>query len=806
MDHVKYDTTCAIEEVPTDLRTERRFLLYKLVRRPDKPKPDKVPCDARGREIDGTDLVHWRTLDDVATALSASAARAHGIGVALGDGLVGVDLDNVHDPQSGALTAAAAAIVATLNSYTEVSPSGTGVHILLRGALPDGVKHKAALPDGGTVEVYDGKRFFTLSGKRVPGAPAVVAERTDALATVCARWGLLKCPTPTPSAHVASDRAAQSIAEIANNGDLDALLVDRSLRTDRHFAALWTGDTSGYPSPSEADHALCMRLLQLVGGDVQRADRLFRQSGLYRAKWQERRGDRTYGERTLAAALECYRTRLTQPALAQSPGSIGQNAHIAVTAAATADIAAADDESPPWHPRRLVSDDEIKQAACSGWLKAYIAYGQRRTDAPVTFHEAAGLVVLSAVIGRRAVLHLGVGDIYPNVWVLILAPSSLYRKSTALDLARDLIEAVDAECLAPDDFTPQRFVAVLAEHDGQPLVLVRDEFSGFYEGLTRLDFQTGLKETLCMAYDGRPFRREKMKPRRRRDVDEIGDDGAWCFAARQPFLSILAGSTPSRFYDIARPGDVTSGFLARFAFELPPDGSHLTRPIRPLDDDTLHLRAQLLERLHTLRHAPLRVMIGPDVTERLNQYISALEAEARQAPNGELVGVVAARAPWWAVRAAMLLASADASATGSAPVALPHVYQALLITERWRHAALRVLGDIAPSHFERTATRVVDLVRRKPTGIARRDVMRALRISRRLMDDVQATLAERGEIVVRAHAARGGPGGQSIWFYLPASASAGLSREASPLPAVSDTPLHTPPVTNVTDSTDSTAP
>src|SRR5262249_3850325 len=64
------------------------------------------------------------------------------------------------------------------------------------------------------------------------------------------------------------------------------------------FAALWKGDTSGYPSPSEADLALCGMLAFWTQGDTARIDALFRKSGLYREKW-----DRV-GPGTIAKALQ----------------------------------------------------------------------------------------------------------------------------------------------------------------------------------------------------------------------------------------------------------------------------------------------------------------------------------------------------------------------------------------------------------------------------------------------------------------------------------------------------------------------
>ena len=85
----------------------------------------------------------------------------------------------------------------------------------------------------------------------------------------------------------------------------DAALLERAhaARNGAKFAALWRGDVSGYPSQSEADLALCNRLAWWTDYDAARVDALFRRSGLWRPKWDERHGEQTYGERTIAMAI-----------------------------------------------------------------------------------------------------------------------------------------------------------------------------------------------------------------------------------------------------------------------------------------------------------------------------------------------------------------------------------------------------------------------------------------------------------------------------------------------------------------------
>src|SRR5260370_5495941 len=141
------------------------------------------------------------------------------------------------------MTAEAQWIIHELSSYTEISPSGTGVHIVLRGDLPPGGRRQ------GHVEIYADGRYFTVTGRHVEGSPTTIEDRTAELAALHGRLFATNSndidhrPLPRPIASVADD---------------DAVLLDRarSASNGAKFSALWAGETTAYASPSEADLAL----------------------------------------------------------------------------------------------------------------------------------------------------------------------------------------------------------------------------------------------------------------------------------------------------------------------------------------------------------------------------------------------------------------------------------------------------------------------------------------------------------------------------------------------------------------------
>ncbi len=278
----------ALDRLPAEILQSHRAVLWNHEQRDGKPtKVPYAPHDPESRAaVD--DPQTWGTFAEAVTAYEEG--KSDGVGIVLGDGLVGVDLDKCRDPETGEIDAEAQAIIRELDSYTEVSPSGRGVHIKLHGTLPPGRRRK------GTIEMYCEGRYFTVTGRHLDGTPRTIEERTPQLTALHARLFSRNGPREPKASTITDDDAALlTKARSAHNGD--------------KFSRLWAGDMRGHPSPSEADLALCTHLAFWTGADAARMDRLFRQSGLFREKWDERRGEQTYGEKTIAKALaHCHTT------------------------------------------------------------------------------------------------------------------------------------------------------------------------------------------------------------------------------------------------------------------------------------------------------------------------------------------------------------------------------------------------------------------------------------------------------------------------------------------------------------------
>jgi len=233
-----------------------------------------------------TDRTTWGTLESALAAVATG--QYQGIGFMLSHSpFAGIDLD--HCIHEGSIQPWAQEIIETLNTYTEYSPSwnraaGTdGVHLFVEGKPPASKK-------AGNIEVYGEKHYLTITTRHLPGIPATINSRQEALDA------LYRTLTPP-----VAERPFQNTSGGAPGLPLTELPPEAA--HDPVLQRLLRGDISGYTSQSSADFVLILKLLHWTGDNVALTRQLFRESGLYRQKTERTTGETTYLDMTINNAL-----------------------------------------------------------------------------------------------------------------------------------------------------------------------------------------------------------------------------------------------------------------------------------------------------------------------------------------------------------------------------------------------------------------------------------------------------------------------------------------------------------------------
>ena len=188
------------ENIPDALRSLPQWVAWKYVEN-GGAKPRKIPVDPRtGRNASTSDPTTWGTLDDAVGANTREGMAGIGTMFAAGGGITGIDLDDC--VVGGQINPAALQLIAHFNSYCEISPSGNGVKIWVRGTKPPGSPCKVEMPAGSAcsrVEVYDRGRYFAVTGKRITSVSGEVEFRQAELDGLCTKLAKIAAAKTKPT-------------------------------------------------------------------------------------------------------------------------------------------------------------------------------------------------------------------------------------------------------------------------------------------------------------------------------------------------------------------------------------------------------------------------------------------------------------------------------------------------------------------------------------------------------------------------------------------------------------------------------
>lgn len=283
-----------VESIPQELKENALFCCWRYEW--SGGKRTKVPYNpVTGRRGDASSPASFTSYDNAVRAMAAY----DGIGIGVFNGFSAIDLDGcVND--DGLLDLDAMLIIAMMDSYTEYSPSGRGIRILFKapGFQYDRSRYYIINQEAGREVYVNGEthKYVTVTGNKIDASRNTIEERSDELAEVLETY----MQRPVKPEILPNNSAPLQLS--------DQVVRDRLLKVAK-YSKLWAGDFSDYrkqngePDHSGGDAALCNGLAFYTGKDADQMDRLFRQSGLMRPKWDRRTGNSTYGRNTIDFAI-----------------------------------------------------------------------------------------------------------------------------------------------------------------------------------------------------------------------------------------------------------------------------------------------------------------------------------------------------------------------------------------------------------------------------------------------------------------------------------------------------------------------
>lgn len=284
-------------EIPAELKALPQWIVWKEEEK--EGRYTKVPYQVDGEMAQANNRRTWSTF---ATAVKFYLQGDYnGIGFVFSrqDNYIGIDIDDcVIDGKPNSF---ANDIIEAFDSYTEFSPSGKGIHIIIKGNVPQGLLGTGRKNTERGLEIYSHTRYFTFTGNRENSNE--VYDRTEELAEVFERY------FDDSDLQGRINLADFEKDEIKLSNDALWERMFRSQKGDEirslHNGNLIT-DAQGRPDHSATDLALCNYLAFWTGKSATRMDAMFRETALLRDKWDVihfRETNETYGERTIAEAI-----------------------------------------------------------------------------------------------------------------------------------------------------------------------------------------------------------------------------------------------------------------------------------------------------------------------------------------------------------------------------------------------------------------------------------------------------------------------------------------------------------------------
>jgi hypothetical protein len=639
-----------------NIRDLRQWLCWRTEERDGRPT--KVPYSPlTGERASSTDPKTWASYS---AAVTASKERGYGgIGFVFtpDDDLCGIDLDACIDLDTGEIEPWAQEIIEELDSYTEISPSGTGVHVLVRGTLPEGRSRK------GRFEAYDRGRYFTVTGRHLSNTPQSIEARQDQLERVVGR--MFKEPESANGHKVAY--LAHSLSPYSDEEVIEKARAETGGKFDR----LWRGDMSDYDDDhSAADDGFVHKLYSYTQ-DEEQIRRIHALSGLHRSQKSGRRPD--YLQRSIDRARQnvTWFYQWAEDLQLRPHGNGGSNANPSFVSFVP--------EAAPW--------PELAGEALYGLPGVIVRSIEPHTEADTVAVLANLLIAFGNAAGRGTFFRVGADVHHLKLNIGLVGETSKGRKGMSWGNVRELMHATDSVWVA------ERVLHGLSSGEGL-IHAVRDRVEGENKEGEKVVVDPGVEDKRLLVLEAELAGVLKVMSRQGNTLSPVirqawDDDRLQVMTRNNPMkatgahVSLVGHITKAELLRHLTETDMANGFANRFIWLMVKRSKELPFGGEWHKVDTPSLVQRLSSALE-FASAPAEITWGKDAGAIWRKVYGPL-SEGKPG----LFGALVSRAEAQVVRLAALYAVMDESYE----IRREHLLAALALWNYAQQSACYIFGD-----------------------------------------------------------------------------------------------------------------
>ncbi len=385
------------------------------------------------------------------------------------------------------------------------------------------------------------------------------------------------------------------------------------------------------------------------------------------------------------------------------------------------------------------------------FVNQYIDYAKDRTEASWDYHEGAAIALLSiATQGLLWKLPFIPGGLGTNLYMLNHGSTSRAKKSTVMDIAKEIQSLALPGFAVPENFTPGGLEEIMADHSGRAAVIWADEFNGHLEKMHSQSYMAGLRGFLLTMYGQKKWTYKRVsKGKNRKEEDSVVIDKA--------HLCLIGNTTPA-IAETLKPRDIDDGFLPRFAViwpqVYPPSKGLLEMDYSENSRDGLVIWLReirdMIRQITDLEERNAGKYSAVIADEDAYKVFDKYQADLNQRMTGydEQTQSMTQRLPVMALKLGMILSAGRVGKETSDHIDITKVDAewAVSIAAKWEKWSCDFVASLRRDMLQREIDISLMMLYKNKGDLPRRIVARRLKVSKYKMDEIQMTMLDRGLI------------------------------------------------------------